>query len=163
MSQALIETATSGGFREIIFAKLPPRADLMLGIKEVARKHNIRNAIILSCIGSLEKVTFGYAILSRDKSVMLGQDKHWQHDEPVSMLSGQGIIAPDTLGEHDLAVHLHGTFQTNGGTAIGQHIEDLAGGSIVFNTTELVVGSLDISVARRFDEEVGTPVFGPVA
>jgi len=161
MSDAPVETAEASHFTKIVFGKLPPRYDLMVGIKEVCRKHGLQQAAILSCIGSLEKVTFGYAILSRDKAVMLGQDKHWKVEEPVSMLGGQGFVAPDTLGEGDISVHLHGTFQTNEGKAVGQHVEDIIDGSRVFNTVEIVLGGLDIGVVRRFDPVVGTPVFGP--
>ena len=117
-------SAICSSFSRIVFARLARRADLMSGIKAVCREHGIKNAVIMSCIGSLEKVTFGYALLTRDKKAMLSSAKTWCAETPVSMLSCQGVVAPDLIGEHDLAVHLHGSFQDNNGKVVGQHIED---------------------------------------
>jgi predicted DNA-binding protein with PD1-like motif len=154
-------SVSCSSFSKIVFARLGPRSDLMLGIKAVCREHGIKCAVILSCIGSLEKVTFGYAKLTRNKAEMLSSAKTWCSDTAVSMLSAQGVVAPDLMSESDLAVHLHGSFMDNNGKVVGQHIEDIEGGAIVFNTAEIVLGEVDLPIVRRFDEEVSTPIFTP--
>lgn len=160
MALERIVSAESAGLGRVVFARLAPGEDLMEGIRFVCRKHGLRNGAILTCIGSLEKVTFGFAVLTRDPEAKKGAPKHWSPEGAVSLLGAQGIICgTDAVDGRDLSIHLHGSVQDNTGKVLGQHIEDIPGANRCFNTVELVIADLGgIELVHRPAPELDGPI-----
>lgn len=141
--------ATSGeGIGRTVFARLEPGADLIEGIKEVCRKHEINNGVILCCIGSLKNVVFSYGKIVHDKNLPHNDSAGLVIEGPASLLACQGVVCRHVPGD-DLSVHLHGSIQDNDLRVWGQDFAET--GNIVFNTVDLVIAELGLEMVRRTD------------
>jgi predicted DNA-binding protein with PD1-like motif len=116
--------------------RLRPHDDLKKGIIQFAAEHKIKAGTIVSCVGSLERVSIRYANQSKS-SELIG------HFEILS-LSG-------TLSS--TSAHLHIGIADRKGQTTGGHLMD---NSLVFTTAEIVVVCLpDLEFARELDDSYG--------
>ena len=96
----------SGKIERVVMGKLRIGVDLLEGIEEVARKENIRNGVILSGIGALQRAIFRNAKIMPPDYKM--EDKYRVYidiNSPLELLSLSGWIATSDKGE--LNIHAH--------------------------------------------------------
>jgi len=148
MAETKLVSASGEGLGRTVFARLEPGADLIEGIKEVCRRHNISNGVILCCIGSLKNAVFSYGKIVHDKNDPHGGGKGLHIVGPVSLLACQGVVCRQQP-EGDLSVHLHGSVQDNDLRVWGQDFAEE--GNIVFNTIDLVIADMGVEIVRRTD------------
>lgn len=117
--------------------RLRPHEDLMEQIMSVAKQHNIRAGVILTCVGSLEQVNLRYA--NTGKATQFNG-----HFEIVSLVG--------TFANHS-GQHIHLSVSDSEGRTTGGHMLQ---GNKVYTTAELVVGELE---NMHFEREVD-PTYG---
>lgn len=116
--------------------RLKPHADLKKEIQEFAKKNELRAAVMLTCVGSLEQYNIRYA--NRDVPV---QDKG--HFEIVSLT---GTISSSS-------VHLHIAIADENGKTIGGH---LMNENLIYTTAEVaLLEIMDLEFHREIDPTYG--------
>ena len=156
MNSDRIAFTLAPAFGRTIYARLSPGEDLIPGILSICRLHHIQTAVVLCCIGSLEKAVFSYGTLSKDKAKRHQTEGEMRVEGPLSLLGCQGLVCPAEDRDGSLAVHLHGSVFTPQGTTVGQDFAE--SGNLVFNTVDLILGETSLSITRRHDPAVNSLV-----
>ena len=121
---------------EFVVKRFLPGQDLRLACIELANEFGIDAAAVISCVGSLERVTIRYANQA-EAAVLSGK---------FEILSLVGMFAPDNA-------HLHLTFADEKGEVKGGH---LLNGSLIFTTAELAAVSFPtLEFSRERDHTYG--------
>ena len=129
---------TSGQFEELIVVRLKQGADLLEGLKSAVEKENIKNAVILSGIGSL----VSYHIHVVDNNTFPTENRFIKNDTPVDLTSVNGYI-------FDGRVHAHINVSDER-LALGGHLEP---GNEVFTFAIITVGVFNDEIdMSRFDD-----------
>jgi len=101
----------SSDFSRIVVIRLKNGTDLLEGLQKAVEKENIKNAVILSGIGSLTD----YHVHTVDNRTFPPKNVFMKDDVPVDLLNVNGYII-------DGRVHAHITFTTEQ-KALGGHLE----------------------------------------
>lgn len=127
----------------MVAIRLGPDEDLLRGILNACRQYGIKDAVLLSCIGSLKHVNvynsvpvgvdgddiiYGYAPEARAWGDLQGV---------MEMCSVKGLIHFDENGEVDGDLFI--TFSNAAGTVLGGRLGE---GTLVKLTSEIVIGEL---------------------
>ncbi len=120
--------AISGQFDRVLILRFKYQADLLTGLENMAKQQKIRNAVILSGIGSVR----GYHVHSVVNRTFPSKDVFVKNPTaPADLVSMNGYII-------DGRVHAHVTF-ANPDKAFGGHLER---GTEVFTFAVVTVGVL---------------------
>jgi len=150
----MIESAT-GKVNNIIAIRMPPGTDVFAGIVDTCTKYNIKDGIIMCALGSWRKVVFCNPIDLPNGKVGYSEPRVLTGN--YELLNMSGMICHDTEG--NIFPHIHVTVSDEKGNTYGGHMQH---GCEVLLTTDIVIGLFfDIDMGRRFDEELGVPVFTP--
>ncbi len=141
----------------IISARLRPGTDLVTGIKEITKKHNILAGALTVSFGSLSCAEVTWKEGSKpDPSKKSTRIKV---EGPTSFLSSQGKVGITEEGE--AIVHLHGILVDWDGKMWGGHFYD--GGNPVFSTFEIVIQEIaGVRHTKIWDDESGTKLLKAV-
>lgn len=142
---------------QVIVARLKRDTDLVTGLIEVCRHHNIQTGLVVMAIGSLRSATISWCV--PDKSTLRGASRSTPVtiDGPLEFISGQGIIC--TEGENP-AVHFHGTLTDQYGRTWSGHL--FPGGNPIHVTMDIVIRELTGVVMKPvYDAELDVDVTVP--
>ena len=120
--------AISGNFERIVILRFKYQADLLAGMEKMVKEHKIRNAVILSGIGSVRNYSI-HSVSNRtfpSKNIFIKDPT-----EPADIISINGYVIDGRL-------HPHMTL-TTGEKAFGGHIEP---GNSVFTFAIVTLGVL---------------------
>lgn len=132
-----------------IYGSLTAGTDLMEGILEECRKHNIRSGVV-TCIGSLQKV--GYVLFTTVNGEPSGYGKEIVINNPVELVNGTGFICEDE--QNNLDLHLHGLVAEKEGTLNAGHF--VRGLNPILVTVEFsITYGKEIRASRTFDKDLG--------
>lgn len=135
-----------------IYGSLSQGVDLMEGILEECRKHNITSGMITS-IGSLRKA--GYVLFKTDNGYPNGYGNELTVSNPVELVNCTGFICEDENGDLDL--HLHGMVVEEDGKMSAGHF--LKGKNPALITVEFaILYGNEVQASRVFDESLGFSV-----
>ena len=130
---------TSGQFERVIVVRLKQGADLLKGLQSASEKETIKNAVILSGIGSL----VSYHIHVVDNNTFPSENIFIKNNTPVDLTSVNGYI-------FDGRVHAHINISDER-LALGGHLEP---GSEVFTFAIITIGVFNDEVKLdRFDDK----------
>ena len=155
MSSIRIQTVVSQKGRRIV-GRLLPGSDLIKGIEEICRHHEVVGASILSVIGSLKKATIVYAIVDDTSKIGIRYSDPARIEGPLELLGCQGMIGRTEDGQ--LITHLHGMMSDPQMTVYGGHF--IENGNPVLATAELLIQECrDVQLIKKQDAETGFPLF----
>ncbi|MFC1552172.1 PPC domain-containing DNA-binding protein [Candidatus Latescibacterota bacterium] len=138
-----IRTIVSEGLGRIVILSFDRGEKLREGIRDKMAEVGIKNAVIVSAIGTFEKARF-----HRIKNVnQYPEDEIIEIDDAMELSSVDGIIA-------DGEPHFHMTFQDMD-RAYSAHLED---GSIVCYLAEIVLAEIKGVELIRIKNEYGIPL-----
>ena len=121
-----------------ITIRLKPGQDLMGEMDQLAHKHQLKAACVLTCVGSLTTAVLRFANQSHNETLT-------GHFEIVSLTG--------TLSVH--GSHYHISIADEKGQVYGAHLME---GCKVYTTAELVIGVIEgVSYQRTMCEESGYP------
>ncbi|MEM0057240.1 MAG: DNA-binding protein [Candidatus Geothermarchaeota archaeon] len=132
------------GQREFL-CKLPYDSDLLLALKDLARKLGVKTGIFI-LLGALKNATLLYYIQSEKKYVKL------TFDFPLEIVSGVGNIA---VMNDDLIIHAHIVLADKEGKCYGGHLTE---GSRVFSC-EVYLRELSPTIQRKYDATTGLNLY----
>jgi uncharacterized protein len=121
---------------EFVVTRLLPHQDLRLACMAVARDRQLTAAAVISCVGSLERLTIRFA--NRPEATVL--------EGKFEILTLSGMFAPDNA-------HLHITVGDTNGMVLGGH---LLNESLIYTTAELAAVSFpSLEFQRQIDPTYG--------
>ena len=130
---------TSGQFDRVIVVRMKQHTDLLAGLQEAVEKEKIRNAVILSGIGSLTT----YHIHVVDNNTFPSKNVFIKDSIPVDLTSVNGYIFNGKVHTHINISDEH--------LAIGGHLEP---GTRVFTFAIITIGVLTEEInLDRFDDK----------
>jgi len=126
-------------FKEVVIVRFKYKTDILHGLEEAVIQNNIKNAVILSGIGSVYK----YHVHSVDNSTFPSKNVFCKEEKPADVVSISGYII-------DGRVHAH-IGVSDGKAAVGGHLEPE---TEVFTFCIITIGILadDISLQRLDDK-----------
>ena len=152
----IMETA-EGKLGRVVAIRLRPGTDVLLGLTEACRRYGINNGVILSAIGSLDGVQFCNPVELPETKAGYGYGEVLHLTGPIELTGATGIICHDDEGNTNL--HVHVSLSDRHGNAHGGHLVE---GTKVLLTTDVVIGEIEgIVMGRKFNEELGVPLFAP--
>jgi len=123
---------------------LRPNQDLYKELDEFVRKHDLKAAFIMTCVGSLTRATIRMAF-DREFDIENNRVKTYEHHMEIVSLVG----TLSSVGGH----HLHISLSDKDGNVVGGHV---FGELNVFTTAEVVIGEcVDYVFEREDDEQSG--------
>ncbi|UCH22938.1 MAG: DNA-binding protein [Deltaproteobacteria bacterium] len=142
----------------IISGRLLPGCDILLGIIEMARSHEVRSAWV-NAFGSLARAAFSPGIqLSAAKPDRVERRPNVNLPGPIEMWSGMGRLSIPDKGEP--FIHFHGLVVTPEGQLYGGHF--FSGNNIVYATFEVHIQEiLGVEFRLEKDETVELALIEP--
>jgi len=132
-----------------IYGSLTQGVDLMEGILEECRKHNINSGMVTG-IGSLREA--GYVLFKTDNGHPNGYGNELTVSNPVELVNCTGFICEDESGDLDL--HLHGLVVEENGKVSAGHF--LKGKNPTLITVEFtILCGNEVQASRTFDKDLG--------
>lgn len=151
----MIESA-QGKISDIMALRIPPGEDVLESIINVCKKNSITNGVIMSALGSWKKAAFCNPTDLPDGKVGYGAPTVLQEGY-YELVNLSGMICNDKDG--NILPHIHLTISDEQGNSYGGHMQS---GCEVLITTDIVIGIFNgIVMGRRFDDELGVPLFAP--
>ena len=146
-----------GNINEVLVIRLQRGDDMVEGIKKACEMNGVKNAVVISMVGSLDGAQFACPHIDpHDKSGI--SQSTITLESPAQLLTAQGEVCHHENGE--LSVHLHATFVDSKGNAHGGHIK--GEGNKVLNTLNVFIGVIDgVDMGFEWDEELGEMQFYP--
>jgi predicted DNA-binding protein with PD1-like motif len=121
--------AITGQFKSVMVLRFKYQTDLLTGLEAMVKKYNIRNAVILSGIGSVR----GYHVHAVSNRTFPSKDTFSQDPSaPADLISMNGYVINGR-------VHAHITL-ANPDKAFGGHLES---GTEVFTFAAVTIGVMD--------------------
>ena len=150
--------SVAGQAGRIISGRLLPGCDMLLGIIEMAKSHQVRSAWF-NAFGSLAKANFSpgvrFAAADPDRVERL---PNLNLTGPIEIWSGMGRLS--ILDEGDPVIHFHGMLATSEGRLYGGHF--FPGGNLVYATFEVHIQELlNVEFKLEMDQAVEMPLIEP--
>jgi predicted DNA-binding protein with PD1-like motif len=147
-----------GKISGIIVMRLGRGDDMMECIKQACVEKGIKNAVILSIVGSLDGAYYGCPYKDPGKKCGISNCEPIYLKSPVQVLSAHGEVCHNESGE--ISVHIHATFVSTDGKASGGHLPEK--GNRVLNTLNIFIGVVDgVDMGFEWDDFLEGPVFSP--
>ncbi len=141
-----MELFPGGRIGEVIVIRLDRGEDVLESVEKAAREQDLHSGIVLSGIGTLDKVRLHHITHTHYPST----DRFVEHEGPYELLAIQGLIA-------DYVPHLHTSVSIRETTYMG-HLEP---GCRVLYLAELAIGRLEgLRLARSVNPETGIKQLG---
>lgn len=132
--------------------KIRPGEKLVQNIKQIAVQEEIRNAVILSAIGSVKNVHLNDIKSGAKLPITPARLTFHELEGPLELLSLTGNIVPAENGQANC--HLHIMASKSSGDVVGGHMQDAE----VFATCEIVLVELMLEgIERHLSKSGGTP------
>jgi predicted DNA-binding protein with PD1-like motif len=153
-----META-KGKISAILVIRLQRGEDILGSIKQTCQKYDVKNAVIISMIGSMNGASFYDPIFNSKAKCGFSYADPIYLECPAQLLSAHGEICHDEEGE--ICVHIHATFADSKGNAYGGHLA--AEGNQVLNTVNISIGVIEgVDMGFKWDDVIlGGNVFSP--
>jgi Predicted DNA-binding protein with PD1-like DNA-binding motif len=149
--------SVSGNIGRVVAVRLSPGEDLLEGLRDACEKHNLKNGLILTGIGSLRQARVFNPVPLPDRKIGYGYGNPIELTGPIELLATSGMICQGDKGETLFHVHLSLSDQNGGGW--GGHLIE---GNRVLITVDFVLGEVEgINMGRKFNEEVELMIFNP--
>ncbi|MDL2220286.1 DNA-binding protein [Eubacteriales bacterium OttesenSCG-928-N14] len=142
-----------GTANRMVVVDISPGVDLLTGVLDACRKHNIKTGIICYCIGSLKYATIETLVAAEGSKTGASFGQELSFPGPIQLLSGQGIVGLDENDE--LFAHMHIVFVDGGqGKIYGGHV--IEGKNPAINRLEFgIITTEDLIVSTELDERTG--------
>lgn len=150
--------SVEGGTGRTIVGRLYPGTDLLLGIGEACRQHDVEYGLISCAIGCLDKATFIYPIPHPEGKIGIVYCDPVVVEGPVEFLGGQGVICQSDDKQH--LIHFHASVSDPEMRVWGGHF--IPNGNTVLATIDFVIQEItNVNMMRRYDEKTGFVQFYP--
>lgn len=156
MSETNFNMAT-GSMGRTIVVRLKPGTDVLAGLQAACEQAGIKNGAIVSCLGSLAKVSICNPTEQPESKAGYGYGTPQILHGPWELLGASGVVCHDLDGSTNLHVHIN--LSDPEGNAYGGH---LAPGTTVLITVDAVIAEVKgVEMERIYDDSMGFPILTP--
>ena len=141
-------TMQYAGLIEVVTISIEPGGMLLETIREVLKKHSIKNGVVVSGIGTLKSCHLHYVT----HCDFPPSNRFFTIEKPLELSSISGIIA-------DGEPHLHVVVSYADEETYSGHLEDSSQVLYLAEVTILVFN--DLQMTRHFDKQRGIRLLGP--
>jgi len=134
-----MNTLEHAGPTQVVVVALAPAEMLLESIREAIKKHDIRNGVVVSGIGTLKTCQMHYI----EHTDFPPKDKFFTLKAPLELVSVSGIIA-------DGEAHLHVVVSCGEGHVWAGHLEPES--EVAYLAEIAILKFNDLAMARRMDE-----------
>jgi predicted DNA-binding protein with PD1-like motif len=146
-----------GKTSDILVMRLQRGDDIMESITQICQKYDIKSAVILSMVGSLNGVTYYDPIINPKVKCWISYAEPLSLECPVQLLNGSGEICHR---DGELSIHIHATFADSKGNAYGGHLAKE--GNKALNTINIFIGVIKgVDMGFEWDDVIGDMMFCP--
>ncbi|HUU09143.1 MAG TPA: PPC domain-containing DNA-binding protein [Phycisphaerae bacterium] len=145
-----MKTLEHAGAAQVVVVALEPGEMLLESIQEAVRKHDIRNGVVISGIGTLKTCQMHYITHTEFPP----KDRNFTIAEPLELVSVSGIIA-------DGEPHLHIVLSCGESEVWAGHLEPKSEVAYLAEIAILKFNALEMT--RRLDPERKVKLLGPKA
>jgi predicted DNA-binding protein with PD1-like motif len=128
-----------GKINDIFVIRLQRDDDIMESIKQACRNYNVKNAVIISMIGSLKGAIYYDPVINPKVKGWISYADPISLECPVQLLSANGEICHDEGDE--LHIHVHAALADSKGNAYGGHLAEE--GNQALNTVNIFIGIIE--------------------
>jgi len=157
MEKVMRIQSVEGSLGRTLVARLLPGTDMLEGIEETCRIHDVKYAVVSCAVGAFKKATFVYPIPKEGAQIGIIYSDPVVVEGPIEFLGGQGVICQSEEGKY--LIHFHGSCSDKDMRVWGGHFTI---GNVVLATLDLIIQEISgVNMIRRFDEETGFIQFSP--
>lgn len=148
-----------GALGKVVAIRLKPGTDVLKGLEQAAKDAGINNGVILTGMGSLDGARYCNPVEIEESPSGYGYDIPLELKGPIELTAMSGIICHDDEGVTNLHVHI--CLSDRYGTGHGGHLVE---GTKVLLTTDVIMAEIagGVIMGRKFDPDLGVPIFNPV-
>ena len=144
---------SQGALGRVMAIRLGPGCDLLKSLERIAKRENLRSAVILSAAGSLSQVTLRNVRLFPEEFPIVDRNRiYTPKKEPLELLSLSGNVA---MSDGETYVHCHVTVSSglDNGQAYGGHLTE---GCVILSFCEVIIVEVEgFEMKRGADPETG--------
>jgi predicted DNA-binding protein with PD1-like motif len=147
-----------GKISDILVMRLKRGEEISESVRQVCRKYDIKNAVIVNMIGSLKGAKYYDPVMNPKFKCGISYADPIFLECPVQFLGASGEILHHDGDELD--IHIHATFSDSKGNAYGGHLAE--DGNQALNTIDIYIGVIaGVDMGFEWEEELGRMVFCP--
>lgn len=111
-------------FEGILQLRINPGSDLLAGIEEGLKKHNVTSGVFLSGLGALKKAVFRNLRVFPEKYPVLPEHRlYYVVDKPLELLSVSGWVGQNPDGATEVHAHISASYvEGEKVVAVGGHL-----------------------------------------
>jgi predicted DNA-binding protein with PD1-like motif len=145
-----------GKISNILVMQLQRGDEIIESIRQACRKYSVKNAVIMSMIGSLSGAKYYDPVMNPNVKCGVSYADPIFLECPVQFLSGHGEICLNEDG--DVRIHIHAVFADSKGNAYGGHLAEE--GNRALNTINIFIGVIEgVNMGFEWDDILGMMVF----
>jgi predicted DNA-binding protein with PD1-like motif len=150
--KVIIMMTAKGKIIDILAIRLQRGDEVTESIRKACLEHDVKNAVIISMIGSLYKTTYYDPIINPKIKSWISYGDPISLECPVQLLSGNGEVCYNQDGELD--VHIHVSLADSQGNSYGGHLAEQ--GNQALCTVNIFVGILEgIEMGFEYEDIMG--------
>lgn len=158
MEKVMRVQSVEGGIGRTIVGRLLPGTDMIEGVQEACKQHDVKYGFISCAVGAFKEATFVYPIPQDTAKIGIVYSEPVTLEGPIEFLGAQGVICQSEEGEYLL--HMHGSMSDKETRVWGGHF--ISGGNIILATLDFIIQEVSgVEMLRNFDEETGFVQFDP--
>lgn len=143
-----MKTLEHDGAAQIVVVALEPGERLLESIEEAIRRHDVRNGVVVSGIGTLRTCHL-HCITHTD---FPPTNHFWKVEKPLELLSLSGVIA-------DGEPHLHAVISVGEEETCGGHLEPES--EVAYLAEVVILKTSALAMKRRLDPKRKISLLGP--
>jgi predicted DNA-binding protein with PD1-like motif len=147
-----------GKISDILVLRLQRGEEIIESIKQACCEYDIKNAVIISMIGSLNGASYCDPVINSKVKSFISYADPISLKCPVQLLSAHGEICHHDDGE--VRIHIHATFADSEGNAYGGNLT--SEGNQALCTINIFIGIIEgVDMGFEWDEIMGEMMFCP--
>jgi hypothetical protein len=147
-----------GKISDIVVMRLKRGDEIIASIRRACREYDVKNAVIISMIGSLKGAKYYDPIMNSEFKCGISYADPIFLECPVQFLGASGEVLH--CDDDELDIHIHATFADSKGNAYGGHLAE--DGNQALNTINIYIGIIGgVDMGFEWEEELGRMVLCP--
>ena len=154
-----MEKVVTGSVGKVHAFRLEVGEPFLESLQKVCEEHNIKNGVILSCMGSLDGARFFAPAEIPGKKFPYGYGEPTVLTGPIELYGATGFISHGDSGE--VLLHVHVSLGDSEGKGYVGHL--INGNKALFTIDVVLLEIEGINMGRRYHEDLGVYLFAPGA
>ncbi len=152
-----MEPVVTGSVGKVHAFRIETGEPFLETLQKVCEDHNIKNGVILSCMGSLDGARFFAPVEIPGKKFPYGYGDPTVLTGPIELYGATGFISHGA--DDEVLLHVHVSLGDNEGKGYVGHLID--GNKALFTIDVVLMEIEGINMGRKYYEDLGVYLFAP--